>query len=297
MERERIIYLPFLLSALWLSGCGGPHWKRTQTVATGEALVVELEQRVEEGVPIELGYAHPASVDGRVIETFFRSTQYRVPTFFKKPKQHPSVAPEIAAELGDSIAVALRETGSSERVRFRTFNTEKSALFLPSTSVTQGVVFVQPAGTLNIAFDLIASIPDPEDPDPTPDWGDPTRWASSTVRVVPPAGVSFYRDGEGREHELWLTFALDSSGDGSAGMKPAGETNTEQTVVEPAASSERNIHSKPKAAKKKLTDREVLERLRFLEELFEDGTLNEEEYRKKRKELLEQGAEKKPTGS
>ena len=256
-------------------GCTFTAWERVHKVAVGPRVRVEIEQQVRDGAVQPLGHAHPQKVASLGLGLFFLELRHVKERLFMKDLDQPVVSPRLVGELSEAIARGLASAGPDQRVRFRTNNPVTKLLLLPGGNITRGVAFVDPPGTLNIAFDLVAD-PISDDADRAPGWGDPTRRNISDVRLALPEGASFRTTPEGVERSMWVTLPIAQLAvleqEHPQGL-PGAANESKEKVPEPSAAG---------------SDAEALERLRYLEELYQKGAISEEAYREQRAELLEE---------
>ncbi len=205
----RISVLLILLPLVW--GCSTTYWKRTDVVVKETRIVAEVEQWTFEGEPKDAGFSHPASVAPEVLSAFFNRLKYENPRFLQSASQEPVVLPENVEDLSLALADGLKRCGPAQRMRFRVRNAHLKLGLIPTGKKTRGVVFVKPAGTLNVALDIVDDEADPESRDNIyyRDWGDPTRRTLSTYVLILPEGARLHRSPEGRTHELWIVVPLE----------------------------------------------------------------------------------------
>lgn len=208
MDR-RISVLLILSPLVW--GCSTTYWKKTDVVAEDARIVAELEQWTFEGEPRDAGFSHPATVAPKVLSAFFSRLKYENPRFLQSPSREPVVMPEGVETLAQVLADGLRQCGPAQRVRFQVKNAHLRLGLIPMGRKTRGVVFVKPAGTLNVALDIVDDEADPESREEVYflGWGDPTRRTLSTYDLILPEGARLHRSPEGRTHALWVMVPIE----------------------------------------------------------------------------------------
>ncbi len=263
-----------LLLATFLA-CASQGWNRSGTVLQTTNVVVELEQYTKKGVPNELN-AHPAEIDEERLIIALGEIGHRSVSLFGEGKAKPALGKESLNVLAKAVGEGLVRAQASERIRFEV-RSASSLLFLHiGNTVTNGVVFVSPAGVLNIAFDEIRVPADTEGMDADGDsWGDPTRSSNSGGRLELPDYARLGRDQDGKAVSLWAAMDIDKirrapvvqgSAPGSDSKLPESGSRMPESPV--------------------LSETEILAQLRLLEELYQQGSLPEAQYKIKRAELL-----------
>lgn len=201
-----------LVGTLLLPGCITPRWRLEETIHRSDNLIVEIEEWTgESGDERPVSFAHPCEIPPELIQSCFGQLRYRSSRLFKDESLRPVVAPALAATLSVEIFRGLDRAGPRQRVRFRAqFRDASLAGVLTTESVTRGVAFVEPEGSLNLVFDLVGIARDrTRRADPLDEqWEDPTRRSGSRTSLVIEGDGRFHRNDQGREHPLWVVFAL-----------------------------------------------------------------------------------------
>lgn len=298
--------LTLIVLASTFGGCAGTGWYKLAPVGASDFNTVEIEYYREDGEPKSRGFAHPAHVDVETLKGLLRELVYR-----DGSKTPVVVRREAVANLAAQIAEGLARCDATSRVRFQIQMPGRKLLFLRSATTTRGVAFVQPAGRLNLAFDAVDIYLSDEDDL----WGNPTRRVVTTTDLVVPKGAEKHVEQGGKVRPMWLAFAVGDTSKPRAPMVPAAVAVVPASAPKAAApaSAPRAAPSvatpkpaapaaAPKAAAPvvvpraappgapgpvgSLTADQILERLRYLEKLYREGTLSEAEYRRVRERLL-----------
>lgn len=294
----QVLSLAFTLAlVLGNTGCAGTSWRRSGTILSEPLLIVEREERMQRGEPVSMALGHPASMSSAMIAGVLANLSYRGTGMFRSSELAPVIEPGLVPPLAHAIAEGLAQCQPSERVRFLARNAQLSLGFIPTERHARGVAFVDPPGTLNLAFDRVGAAPDSDDPREATSWQDPTWNRYTSVAMELPEGVRLYRDDQGRERPLWILvdLAQASRQDGAqvthserppALLRPTPDTAT--PTPEPSAAGPPGttppLEEAPSTAT--LTDPERLARLRYLEELRANGAISAEEYERQKRALL-----------
>jgi len=262
--------LPLLL--LVSSGCTFGRWERERSVEASSRVVVELESWTGEDGEMTSGFAHPVDLEPEVMLGLLQRLKY-------KPSRRSDDLVAVFAEVpiglfARALSNALSLAGPTQRVRFAVLNPDR-VLFLPTSNLTRGVAFVEPAGVLNLAFDLIDSGDDELE---YGEWANPVfRSRSDAVLVLPPE-VRHYVEPDGNERRTWVTMDLAEVA-GDAVADAATEDGPEDLVTEPS-----DVVTDAAATPTTPGDEREI-KLRFLEQLYREGLIAERAYQDKRKEL------------
>jgi len=205
----------------------------------------------------------------------FKGLTYQDPRVFSDPEEENVFCPDEAYRLAKAVAEVLGSLDSTQRIRFASYNWGGGTLFSKQRK-SEGVIFLKPRTKLNIAFTVINMD------------GDPGRaYENSYLKVTndDPLRITFYQkpiqpkewytlmpaDEAGETHSLWVVVDLDKVR-GFFGKKPEAETIVPKgPVPAPEVKEEDDLKRK----------------LKRLKEYHDEGLIDEEEYKAKKKELLE----------
>ncbi len=311
----RTVLISLLLS--FSIGCTVTSWKRTSTVVDQSKLVVETEQLYSydsptdgiftDAMPVDSSFFHPAELNPETLTLFLSGIRYEIPSFLADMTYEPVFEQKIVPALALGVVKGLKRSGPGERIRFWVRNIRHKYGFVPQGRITRGVVFVQPEGILNIAFDLIDADPEEvhEESIYSVDWEDPTAHIASHEVLQLPEPASVFFDAEGERRPLWvviplekLTFEAFQVGEEQGapeGKEPdrhrepgtgAEAAPGEVKSTDDAETAEQQAGPEPDRKPQKLTDQEILNRLKYLKELRKKGMLTEEEYKKECEEIM-----------
>jgi hypothetical protein len=296
---------------LILASCQTGRWKRSE-VKDEKDYKTYLEHREEKEVIIEKDYAHPYSFDAREMEEILKGLQYQSPRLFRDPEMRHVFYNTEAAKLAPSLTDALGVANSWQRVRFVSYNLGGGLIF-SARRKTEGVIFLEPGHRLNIAFTQINEELDPrdiQDPDKGMTYRDPLAIFSSNSPLVPKAWYEqHYSEERSRTHPLWIVVDLNKARKMMADhfknrLKPvtpvAAPVKEEKAVpgaeARPAAAEGAQVKAPPQpepaAAEEAAPDKQLEENdelkqsLQRLKEYYEEGLIDEEEYKIKKEEIL-----------
>lgn len=259
-----------LIAALLAGGCTSPSgWALAEHIPTPSPVRVQLEQR-ESPDPTDAPFAHPAAgLDVALADYFLNATYERRGE--RRPVVHPDRAPIVARGIADALAIA----GPGMRVRFSVDNPAPALGVFNPGGTTRGVAFVRPAGTLNLVCDVVDDAIEFEDDT----WADPVRTAISRGTITPPPGSRRHVARAGEPTEFWIEMAVEARpvAVDAPTAKPKAAAQPKTPVATPP-------DVKPGGA---LTDGQILDRLRYLDELHERGAISTEAYERQRKALLD----------
>jgi len=249
--------LATVLAAVLVAGCSLSMFQQDKVIyRDGQDTWVKLTEANEEVTPLD----HPLEMSGEDMETMLESVDYFKPGFFsvtgKEGDTYDLFNKEEIDMMAGPLAEALSKAGPNEWVDFSVYNFRGQA-FLGNFIITDGVMFVKD-GKLNIAFRNLAvkAAPDSRDINTL----DPTESYREFRKIVP-------QSGQDKVAENWLAIDM-------------------KTVKQEKEAAEK---AEAEAEKKTPTEeRSAKERLKELQELYDEGLITEEEYNKKRKEILEE---------
>lgn len=290
---------PILMVALIVvAGCSSGRWVRSEfdrvdefdSVDGHDHLEVYLEHRVEQDAIVPQGFEHPFTIAERDLglvlcgvlrwESHLLSEDEVVRVF---------EATEVAA-LAPLLTRALAAATADERIRFVSYDWE-GGLLSSNKRVTQGVLFVEPGGRLNIAF---LEIDEESRPSDYAQVGrerairEPTEITSSSRPLAERLWLTIRQrnDGEGL-HPLWCVVDLERARSEFANTLKAAalQGKTSQATSDPAGPAEEEATADP-PPEQSAKAREIKEKLKLLKEMLEEGLITEKDYEQKKTELL-----------
>jgi hypothetical protein len=294
-----------------ISGCAG-RWV-SAPVFNDKSMKVILEYREEGGETVVKNYNHPYRIDAVDVERILKDMTFiekigMVEKAIKGQNPEPVFQADEIARLAPAISEALAKATPDQRIRFQSLN-RGGGLIFASRRITEGIVFVEPADRLNIAFNIINHELAANDPDEVPadyKFREPTAVTETWARLIPPASyASMQQMDNGKTSEVWLAVDVNALKNtpkppvmpvaqpqeaappmtGSAEPKPAPAV-AEPPAIKPAEQPVAQPVPPPvdPAVNKNET---IKNKLRLLKELFEDGLISQAEYEAEKKKILE----------
>ncbi len=283
-----------LITAVIFTGCHIDHWALSREVFDESDTTVFLEHRIEDDKVVEQAYDHPANLDTGKTEAILKGLVYQgCDNVFADTEALPVFDPKSLVRLAPALAGALRTAGPEERVRFISSNMGGGWIF-PAKRKTEGVAFVKPRNRLNIAFCHINRELEMDEltfkraPRRS---SDPLKAVSSETPLKPTTWYTHRSiENSDRPHPTWIVVNLDEV------RFKAVETEQE----EPATGQPEPVPEKKKAAvpdekpepQKKpqhgMDHDPIKDKLRRLKSYFDEGLIDEEEYRARIKEVLDE---------
>jgi len=290
---KRIAVLLFLC-CVFFSACAGPKWVRT-TVAEQHEFNISLERSREKGVDIPRHYDHPHKIEISDLRKLMKDLKYVEESgFMGEEKQSPVFQTAEIDRLAPGLADALAKAGPSQRVRFISFNQGKTWIF-STPRKTEGVIFVEPAGRLNIAFNFINSKRESTETsaiDTVYSSRDPLDIKISDTPLSATAPYEeHHKYKSGKKAPMWVVADLEKLKE-STGIEPAPAVETGEKaapVVAPRAGKKVAPVEKmaPRQASEDMLKKDIKDKLKFLKELLDEGLISEEDYAAKKQELLD----------
>lgn len=290
---KRFFFL-IILSATLVSACTSRQWVRT-TVTEHHDFNIALEQQQENGQGIPKKFAHPYSIEISALEKLLGALSYvEKGGLRRKELTTPVFQTDEILRLSPALALALAKADANQRIRFTSFNQGDFWKFSISRK-TEGVVFIEPAGRLNIAFNYINFNRQPSESSasgPSFSSVDPLqiRTSETSLAVTSPY-LEPHEFARGKTAPMWVVADLEKLRDSSrTATIPNDQTAKEPLpTVRPAVGikSPPVEHAEPgQAADDRLLE-DIKNKLKYLKELFDEGLISETDYFAKRAELLE----------
>jgi hypothetical protein len=211
-----------IIGTAFIFACSTTKWVRTPIVKD-RYFTITLEQHQVEGNIISQKYEHPYEIELPDLEKLLRDLTYIEKAGLISQEKETMVFQEIEIErLAPALADTLAKADNSQRIRFTSYNRGKALIFSVSRE-TEGVIFIEPAGRLNIAFCFINSEIDPTDTTAYPPGFsrvDPLKIKTSDITINPAASYAELSSFEtGEIAPMWMIANLE---------KLEGSTKTEQ---------------------------------------------------------------------
>lgn len=286
-----------IASAVLFAGCSATTWVH-EPVAREYTFNVALEGQQADGRLLPNHYQHPYTIGHAELKKLLGELTYQEKAgLMKSGKQTPVFQPDEIERLTPALAEALAKADAGQRVRFVSFNLGEALVFAVARK-TEGVLFVQPGGYLNIAFNLVNAPRQPsENTALSPRYAkvDPLKIETAEIRMTPEAGYAeLHRLANGQQAPLWVVADLGRLPQTKPAAAPAAQAPLEIAETSPQGAP---VTTRPAqqavpapASEQPNEDRlwqEVKERLRYLKELLDEGLISEKDYEAKKAQLLE----------
>lgn len=287
---KRITFL-LLMIAVFASACTSTKWVRT-TVAEQHGFNVALEHYQEKGSIVPQHYDHPYEMTASRLERLMRDLNYVEKGESEKPG--PVFQAVEIERLAPVLAETLAKADAGQRIRFTSFNQGKTWI-LSYPRKTEGVIFVEPPGRLNIAFNLINSRLQTSEInaiDPIYSSADPLKIEESDTPLssLPPY-AALHKFEAGGQAPMWVVADLERLKGSVGTAAPPVIDATEETAPAPVPKAETKEPPIEKAAPVQVPagtrEESIKNKLQFLKELLDEGLISEEDYNLKKKELLD----------
>jgi len=279
--RRGAAFLPVLALLGWVAcGCAKVNTV-SETVYSGDGIKIRLVEKVEKdgGEPVPRGFEQPWDASLGELDALLGSILYQQTVMFFHGKKRHAFPVEKRLEMLKPLQEAFAKATPNQVVDF-SFTNRKKWLVVTRDTLTDGVLF-RKDGKLNCAFRNLA-FEDMADPEGSgePFRGDPTEEPvrTSWVLSVGPGQDLFENKSAGlfgsRKFPNWIRLDLSGKWDrpGDEAVAASGE---------PAGGGEPAEEAEPTSRQ------EIQKRLDFLEELHKEGSIAEESYQKKKKDLLD----------
>lgn len=229
------VALMLLLASL--ASCSGPSWVQNPIASEPRQYRVGLEHHVKGGETVELGYDHPQTLEATELEFLLIELEYSEPRLVGKDKVRVAFQPYEAARLAPALAEVLAKADPDSRIWFTSYNKGDGGSVVGERRETAGVLFLDPAGVLNIAFGHINEVPAFDDElqstRPTQAYHDPAENTSSTTPLIPRDWYSIKISADGTERQLWAVVKLNELRE-ARGVTVEPSEKPEATVEESA---------------------------------------------------------------
>ena len=305
MKRFAIL---FFLGAFFLSACSTARWVRTP-VLKQKNIIITLEQRQEDGKIIQQKFDHPYSINLSEFERLLKDLTYIEPAgLFSKEEKSPVFQAIEIERLAPALADTLAKADASQRIRFTSFNREKALIFSVSRE-TEGVIFIESSGRLNIAFNFINSEIDPAEANKLPpnfSRVDPLKNQDSDTTIIPTSPYAkLHRFENGKPAPMWVAADLEklkeASENASAPIikekketRPEAVTPDSQTAptapaisMEPVTQVTETEKTTPVQTSKNVLQEDIKTKLKYLKELLSEELISEKDYNTKKALLLD----------
>ena len=288
------IFALLILSTVFCSACSSTKWVRT-SVAKEYDFTVALEQFTEKGAIVPQTHKQPQGIDPAELKKVLSDLIYTEKAGLMSKSKLSSVFQQTEIDrLTPVLAATLAKAEAGQRLRFISFNQGQSVIFSESRK-TEGVVFVDPAGQLNIAFNYVNAKRLPNEASAIySNYSeiDPLKITTSDTPLSAPAPYGELHQFEtGEPAPMWVVADLGKLKESiNTGTVPAVKATEEippaaapktETVLTPAE----NVA--PAAAPDDMLKTDIKNKLKYLKELLDEGLISAKDYDAKKKELLD----------
>jgi len=270
-----------IISILFVISCS-PKRIHEKLVFENKHAKVFLESEIEKGSALN-NYAHPVDLNDEILKLFLKSISYNEETGLFSKTQPASVFNENEINnLVFPIIDSLKKANPGQRIHFISYNRGNHGIF-SHLRKTEGLVFIKPAGVLNIAFYSVNFEIRPhvnDDPVEIESEINPlkTRTAQTTVFSDIPE-IKPHEFENGKKSPVWLAAHIDQL---EMRLKTGDEKKKQKKVI---ILPEKGIEQ-PDAWE--LKKNKVTRQLKYIKELFSKGLITKEDYESKKKEILKQ---------
>jgi hypothetical protein len=301
-----------VLGALLFSGCAGERWVRTR-IQDNKDLSVFLEHAVADDQIKQMNFDHPCNLSMSDMEILLRGMQFSEKSLFGRPDITPVFTDQELLSLVPALTRALARADENQRVRFTTADRGSMVVF-GGRQYTEGILFIEKGEIMNIALAYINRKPDLDESnslDPTPDYPNPLSvHSSNNPLMVQPGYRHRPSDWAGKPYPLWVMIEMNrvlvreeemaapvpeevvivpvvvEEAEPQVTTDPGAKTTAapEKVEVQAAESQAATAAPKPEAP---LDKEAIMTKLKLLKELFDEGLIDEEEYKTKKKEYLD----------
>jgi len=290
---KRIACLLILVAAV-LGACTSTKWVRTAVVKEYD-FAVALEQRQGNDTVAQQKYEHPRDIDLADLEKLMRDLTYTEKGgMISKSKQSPVFQQVEIDRLAPVLADSLAKADASQQVRFISFNQGQAVLFSTSQK-TEGVVFVESGGRLNLAFNYINANRIPSETSAiysNYSAVNPLKIEDSDTTLSASAPYAELRTLDtGKQAPMWVVADLGKLKEASRAVAAPVAKSTENLSPAVAPKAETTVtpvvKTAPAPAQQEDLKRDIKNTLKYLKELLDEGLISENDYNAKKAELLD----------
>ena len=303
MKQTAAIFIAGIM-LLFSTACGTARWVRTP-VLEGSRTTVNLEHRVEKDQILPQQYDHPYRIPVMDMTKLLGDLLYSERGVLIGGGKEIPVFQEIEIEtLAPALADALAKATSDQRIQFISFNKGGGLLF-KNTRKTEGILFVEPKGRINLAFGLInADVMDADSEDSPQIYtnSDPLKIKYADTVIVPVGYAAMKALETGKPAPMWvvadavkLTEAVASAP--KPAPAPVVAAPAPAIVTPPPAPAPAPVSATPEKTTKPVmapqpatpaaTQEDIKNKLKYLKDLYEGGLISEPEYAAEKKKLLD----------
>lgn len=215
----------------------------------------------------------PKELSPELLKNILLSIRYQravvnIPGNLGKPKEFDLFLADELEQIAGYLADAFKQAGPEQMVDFSIVC--KRGQFLIGERVSDGYGFIE-KGRLNLAF---RSIAEKLGADQNINTSNPLKLYSGSSKLIAGEGQELAKDKKAKPKANWLIIDLE--------FYQAQASKLEEKKIKAEDKKVEQIESAPEKGKS------VKERLLELKELYEQGLITEQEYNKKREEILKE---------
>lgn len=303
MKQTAAVFITGIM-LLFLTACGTARWVRTPVLESSRT-TVNLEHREKKGEITPQQYDHPYQIPMQDMQLLLSGLLYQErATLIGGKKDIPVFQAEEVAALAPALTAGLAKATPDQRLQFTSFNKGGGLLF-KNTRKTEGVLFVEPTGRINLAFNMINMDVMEADSEDLPQLyvnSDPMMLKYADTVLVPPAYSVVKNLENGKPAPMWIVVDAAKLKEAAAAVPqpaPVAAVPAQAPVyvsppaaapapVAPAsAATVKPAITEPPAASTDHVQEDIKGKLKYLKGLYDDGLISESEYAAEKKKLLD----------
>jgi serine protease inhibitor ecotin len=295
------IVVLLIVSTVLMSACTGTKWVRT-SVAKEYDFAVALEQRPVKEAITPQKQERTKRLELTELKSLLSELKYiEEGGALSKSTQATVFQTSEIDRLSPALLDALAKADANQRVRFLSFNQGQGVIFSNSRK-TEGVVFFGVDGQLNIAFNYINSKRLPSETSAIYvnfSDVDPLSIQSADNPLVTTAPyLQSHKFAAGQTAPLWVVADLDKLEQTIISAPPPVAAEVVPTAKAPAETPPAAVpmtapaavpveNNAAIAASEDVLRRDIKDKLEYLKELFDEGLISEQDYQRKKQDLLD----------
>jgi len=282
-----------IITTAFLSACTNTKWVRIN-VDKQLDFIVTLEQQ-EEGEIVRQQYEHPYEINLAELEKLMGDLTYTEKIGLgSAEKQNPVFQSVEIDRLAPVLVEALAKIEANQRVRFTSFNQGKALMFSVPRK-TEGVLFVESAGRLNVAFNYINAARQPSETSAiyhNDSRVNPLKIETSDTPIFSmPPYTELHKFASGKQAPMWVVVDLKKINESTiAATVPVIKVSEKvpPEVVPMTESLDTSVeNAAPTQSPEDMLKEDIRNNLKYLKELLDEGLISEKDYDAKKHELLD----------
>ena len=277
---RKVLLIAALALMVMATGCSKDGLKTDVVYEMGQEHVYLMHETNKEGKTVSQVFDHPANYPPEQIDKLLAAITYSEYSFFKWRGNKQVFIEEERAKLSKHLSQAFAAAGPNHWVKFAV-TAKKRDLLLPTRRLTDGYAFIL-HDKLNIVLsNLNYEISDADDPYS----GDPrSRFAMGALRFNEADGINQPPVDSSdkllkRPHNNWVMI------DPKVILGAPAETTKEATSVKEMLEQHEQPAGQPEV---KVEEKSLEQRMMELKDLLDKGLITQEDYDRKKAELLEE---------